>query len=70
MSMLSYNLSDGYQIALLKQQAMLNAARELRLAAQAAQLQKESRLARQFRLMFRVRRVLFRVAPRMARFTL
>ena len=62
--MAPFNLSQDLQMAQLKQQMVL---REFAAAAQAAPFQKESRLARQFRLMFRVRRLMHRFTPGMAR---
>lgn len=62
--MIQYNLSQELFMAQIRQEMVL---REFAAMALGAQLQKESRMIRRFRLLFRVRRLMHRLAPRIAR---
>ncbi|HYG60478.1 MAG TPA: hypothetical protein VD902_20595 [Symbiobacteriaceae bacterium] len=62
--MLQMNMSENMQMVKIKHAMLLREAEQARLARQVS---KPDHQYRQFHLMYRVRHVLYRLAPRMAR---
>lgn len=65
---IEYNLSQSYEIAKLRQEMLLREMKEARRAARMARpFEAELAAERRFRLMYRIRRLVHRMVPGLAR---